>query len=379
MNFELTPEQDALVEMARGLAGRHQPNPYVSWQDAGEFPWDFMRDLSAHELTGIDIREDRGGQGLSLLDSVLVIVAVASTAPHLADAAQAANFGAIRQIAAFGSQRAVDDVLRPILSGHALATIAMSEPGGGSALAALRSKARLDGDEVVVDASKSFNSGGPHATHYVVWARFTDGADGIGAVVVPADVDGFSRGAPERFMSGELHCTLSFDGCRVPRDYVLVDRDGMRRMMAVFNVERLGNAARSYAYGELALRLATGYVLERETAGGRLADLQGLQWKLADMRMRLDSAKLLLYRAAIELRDGFPDPLNTSIAKCVCNEAGFDATNQAMQLLGGYGYTNDSPLPYLFRRTRGWMIAGGTVELQRNRIAREILRRYRPN
>lgn len=378
MDFTLTPEQQEMVEMAAGLARRAQPDPYVSWEEAGEFPWDFMGEIAEHGLAGIDIPESKGGQGLALIDSVLAIAAVAQVAPHLADALQATNFGAIRQIAAFGSERVVDDVLRKILAGEALATVAMSEPGGGSALAELRTRARYDGDEVVVDGGKVFNSSGPHATHFVVWARFGDDARSIGAVVVPATADGFEAGAPERFVSGEAHCTLSFDGCRVPREYVLLDENGMRRMMSVFNIERLGNATRSYAYGELALNLATGYMLERETANGRLADYQGLQWKLADMRMRLDAARLQLHRAATELRDGTPDPLLTSMAKCQANEAGFFAVNEALQIHGGYGFTTDSPLDYLLKRTRGWMIAGGSVELQRHRIAREVLKRHRP-
>jgi len=376
MDFSLTGEQQDMTEMAAGLARRHEPEPYVSWEEAGKFPWEFMRELSAHGLTGIDLPEEQGGQGLALLDTVLVIEAVASAAPHLADAVQGTNFGAIRQISAFAGDRLIAEVLAPLLSGEAYTTIAMTEPGGGSALSTLRTAARRDGGDVIVDGTKVFNSGGPHATHYVVWVRFGSEREDIGAVVVPADTPGFSRGASERFMSGELHCELSFDDCRVPADYVLVDHDGMRRMMSVFNIERLGNATRSYAYGELALRLATGYMMERETAGGRLADYQGLQWKLADMRMRLDSAKLLLYRAASELRDGVPDPMYTSIAKCVANEAGFEAANQALQIFGGYGYTTDSPLDYIFKRTRGWMIAGGSVELQRHRIAREVFKRH---
>ena len=377
MDFRLSDEQQAMVEMAAGLAARAAPDPAVTWEDAGEFPWAFMATLADHGLTGIDLPERVGGQGLGLIDSVLVLAAVAEVAPHLADAVQAANFGAVRQIAAFASERVVADVLRPILAGRALATIGMSEPGGGSALSHLRTRARRDGDEVVLDGAKVFNSNGPHATHYVVWARFGDSKRDIGAVVVPADTPGLERGATERFISGEAHCTLSLDGCRVPADHVLVEHDGMRRMMSVFNIERLGNATRSYAYGELALRLATGYLLERETAGGHLADHQGLRWKVADMRMRLDASRLLLHRAATELRDGVPDPMNTSIAKCHANEAGFDAANQALQIFGGYGYVSASPLDYVFRRTRGWMIAGGSVEIQRERIARDVLARHR--
>lgn len=374
MDFNLTEEQVAVVAMAEGLARRHQPNPYVSYSDAGKFPWEFSRELAKHDLTGINVPIEVGGQGLTLLDSLLVIAAVARTAPHLADAVQATNFGAVRQVAEFGGDRVIDDVLKPVLQGQALATVAMSEPGGGSALASLQTRARREGSDVIVNGSKVFNSSGPHATHYVVWARFGDDPRATGAVVVPATTAGFSRGVTERFISGEAHCALSFVDCRVPAEYVLTDQDGIRKMMSIFNIERLGNAARSYGYGELAFNLAVQYVLERETGKGRLADYQGLQWKLADMRMRLDAAKLLLYRAATELLNGYPSAVNTSIAKCVANEAGHDACDQALQIFGGYGFSSDSPIDYLWKRTRGWMIAGGSLEIQRNRIAREILR-----
>lgn len=374
MDFELTEEQRALIEMATGLARRHSPDPNVSAQQAGEFPWDFAAELADHDLTGIDIAEPKGGQGLSLFDSVLVLSAIAQHAPHLADAVQATNFGAVRQVATFGGERLLSDVLAPALAGRALITVAMSEPSGGSALGGLHTRAQRRDDTVVVNGSKVFNSQGPHATHCVVWARFGSDPGSIGAVVVPTDSEGFSRGATERYMSGETHCALSFDDCEVPDEYVLLDGDGMRRMMPIFNIERLGNATRSHAFGELALRLATDHMLERETGGGRLADHQGLRWKLADMRLRLDSARLLLYRAALQLRDGAPDPLSTSLSKLAANEAGFDAASEALQIFGGYGFTEDSPLNYLFKRTRGWMIAGGSVEVQRNRIAAEMLK-----
>lgn len=377
MDFTVSDEQRELVEMARGLARRHAPDPHVSWDDAATFPWEFCRSLADHGLTGVDIPVDRGGQGLSLIESVLVLEAVASAAPHLADAVQVTNFGAVRQIAAFAKPRVVDEVLREILGGRAMATIAMSEPGAGSAVTSLTTRAEVDGDVVRVTGQKIFNSNGPHATHYVVWARFGDSREQVGAVVVSAATSGFTRGKPERFISGELHCALHFNGATAPAEYVLLDRDGTRRMLSIFNIERLGNATRSLAFGELAIRLATSHLLERETGGTRLADLQGLRWKLADARLQLDSARLLLYRAATVLVDGVPDPLYTSMAKVACNEAGFNASNQALQFFGGYGFTTEYPLDYLLMRCRGWMIAGGSVEVQRNRIAHEILKRHR--
>lgn len=374
MDLTLTPEQHAVMDLASGLAKRaHGPAP-VTWQEAGEFPWSFMRELAAHGLTGISIDAKHGGQGQQLIDAVLAIIAVGVTAPHLADAVHVTNFGAVQQIAQFGSPRLVREVLSAALAGEALITAAMSEPDGGTNLAGLRTRARIDGDQVVVDGSKVFNSNGPHATHYVVWSRFSDDPGSVGAVVVPAAAPGARRGATERFMSGEPHCMLHFDQCRVPADYVLLRQDGMRAMMPVFNIERLGNASRCYAYGTLALQLAADHMRARRAATGTLADKQGLQWKLADMRLALEAAKLLIYQAATQLTDGTPDPLNASMAKLSANEASFAAVDQALQIFGGYGFTSDSPLDYLFKRTRGWMIAGGSVESLRHRIAREVLR-----
>src|SRR4051812_24417828 len=119
MDFSLSPEQTQLVELARSLAEKHSPDPYVSWEEAGSFPWEFCAELSRHDLTGIDIPVERGGQGLSLLDSVLVMEAIGSRSPHLADAVQATNFGAIRQIATFANDSLVREVLHEILAGRA--------------------------------------------------------------------------------------------------------------------------------------------------------------------------------------------------------------------------------------------------------------------
>jgi len=375
VDFRLTSEQQELAHVAMDLARAAAPNPVVSWEDAGRFPWSFSVVLGEHGLTGINVPEVLGGQGGSLLDALVVLESVGRVAPHLADAVQATNFGAMRQIAAYGNERVVADVLRPVLAGEALATVGMSEPDAGSGLAALRTRARFDGGDVVLDGTKQFNSNGPHATHYVVWCRFGAEDHDVGAVVVPADAPGFARGKTERFMSGEAYCSLHMEECRVPADYVLLDHDGIRQMMPVFNIERLGNATRSYAFGELAFDLATRYMVERSVGGQRLTEFQGLRWRIADLRVRLDAARLLLYRAASELKEGVPDGANVSIAKCAANEVGFEAAHQALQIFGGYGFGSESMIEYLFKRTRGWMIAGGSVEVQRNRIAREIFRR----
>ena len=379
MDFDISAEQRAMMDVARKLAAKHAPSPTVTWEDAGRFSWEFLRELADHGLTGMDIDETLGGQGQTLLDSVLLIEAVGSTAPHLADAVHSTSFGAIRQLAAFAESNEIRDVVRAVLAGKALPSIAMSEPEAGSALAHLVTRAEKQGSHVVVRGQKMFNTNGPFATHYVVWSRFGPGKSDIGAVVVPADAPGFSRGPTERFISGETHCALYFDDVRLPSSWILLDHDGIRRMISVFNIERIGNASRSVALGELALSVAQQHMAERVTGGRRLSDYQGLRWKLADVRTRLDAAHLLIYRAALDLGpSGMPTAANVAIAKSFANEAGFFAADACLQILGGAGYVSGSVIDYVWRRTRGWMIAGGSLEVLRDRIADEMFKHKVP-
>ena len=148
--------------------------------------------------------------------------------------------------------------------------------------------------------------------------------------------------------------------------------------MAGFNVERIGNSARSLALGRYAFDLAREHALTREQFGRPLCDFQGLQWKFANMKVQLDAAQLLLYRAAANADSGFPSAEETAIAKVMCNRTGFDVANEALQVMGGMGYSDETLVEYCLRRTRGWMIAGGTIEILLNRIAETIFDRRFP-
>lgn len=369
MDFHLTNEQRALQETTAQIGESLGRIPVPE----GQYPFEYLTTLARYGFTGIDLPEALGGQGLELIDAILVIESITHANPRAGDAVQATNFGAIRQIAALAGEAVRERYLAPLLAGTALASVAISEPEAGSAVSELRTTARIEGDEVVIDGSKVFNSNGPFATHYVVWARFAAGSRGIGAVIVPDDAPGFSRGKTERYLSGEVHCMLHFDQCRVPAANVLASEGGLRRLMPIFNIERLGNAARSLACGQRALDLAVEHLGQRRQFGRPLAEFQGLRWKVAESRTRLEAARLLLYRAATELSGGTPDGTLAAMAKLACNTAGYEATNEAAQIFGGYGMTTEYPLAYLLARTRAWMIAGGSVEILKNRIADDML------
>lgn len=372
MDFSLTEEQLAVQDAARRLA-ESQFAPTAFTYDG--FAWDSARALAQNGFTGITIREEDGGQGGKLMDAVLVMEAVSKVCPNSGDAVQATNFGAIRQVAEFGSDRVKEEILPGLLAGTLLISAGMSEPDAGSALTQLTTTAEYDGDEVVIHGNKLWGSHANEITHSVVWVRFGPSAKDIGCVVVPTDTLGFSRGKTETYMSGEHHCTLFFDGVRVPREYVLADSDALRRMFTIFGVERVGNATRSLALAQTAFERAVEHAKTREQFGRPLCEFQGLQWKFADMKMKLDAARLLIYRAVSNADSGAPDPAEATLAKCYTNQIAFEVTSDALQIFGAMGYSTETPMEYFVRRTRGWMIAGGSVEMMKNRIAEDVFGR----
>lgn len=372
MDFSLTTEQQALQESARRLAETRFAPKAFTWDG---FPWENAKALAEQGFTGITIPAEDGGQGGSLMDAVLVMEAISKVCPNSGDAVQATNFGGIRQLAAFGSDRVKEEVLPQLLAGEGLISAGMSEPEAGSALTQLTTTAEYDGDEVVINGQKIWGSHAPELTHSVIWCRFGPRTRDIGCVVVPTDTPGFRKGPPETYMSGEHHGALYMDDCRVPREYVLEDHDALRKMFTVFGVERVGNAVRALALAQSAFDRAVEHAKTREQFGRPLCEFQGLQWKFADMRMKLDAARLLIYRAVANADEGAPDPGEASIAKCYTNEIAFEVANDALQVFGAMGYSTEYPLEYFVRRTRGWMIAGGSVEMMRNRIAEDVFGR----
>lgn len=370
MNLELSPDQQELVRSVRSLAEREfGPTAF-----AAERPTTFFRDrarrLAELGYVGITFPESDGGQGGDLLDAIIVLREVARVCPHSGDVVQAYNFGGVRQLQATGSPELKERWLRPALRGEVLISLAMSEPGAGSGLSSLSTRAEVHGEKVVISGSKVFSTHGVDADLIIVWCRFGDGPRGIGAVAVPQETAGFTRGKTERFMSGEPYCQMYFNECEVPVQNVLVSQDGLRQLMPVFNVERIGNATRALAVSGTAFEMAVDYACSRQVNGTLLKDLQGIQWKFADMKLRLEAAWLLVYRAASV--SGGPTDVETAMAKCFANEAAMFVADEALQIFGAYGYSTEYPVEYIFRRVRGWRIAGGTTEILRNRIAKNV-------
>ena len=375
MNFELTPEQIAFRDAVHGFAERHLRAGALERAHQPDHPWNVARLMAEQGLLGITIPEKDGGQGGTLMDAIIAIETVAQVCPRSADVVQAGNFGAIRVLAEYGTDDQKQRYLKRLLSGDGVICVGMTEPEAGSAVTDLRTTAKPDGNGFRVSGEKIFTTHAQYADVMVVYVRYGPGVGGIGSVLVDLKSEGVKQGKPSRFMNGEEWVTTYMDNVYVPPENVLLREGGFKKQIAGFNVERIGNTARSLALGRYCYETARQWAMQRKQFGRLLCEFQGLQWKFAEMKVKLDAGQLLLYRAAANADRGMPSAEDTAIAKMYCNQAGFEVASEAMQIMGGMGYTEETLVEWCFRKCRGWMIAGGSLEILKNRIAEGVFER----
>jgi alkylation response protein AidB-like acyl-CoA dehydrogenase len=375
MDFELSHEQNAFAQSVRRFAVARLAHGALQRAHSPAYPWDVARLLAEQGLIGITIAEADGGISGTLMDAVIAIQEVALVCPKSADIVQVGNFGPIRTFAEYASPEQKARFLPDLLAGRKLIGLGMTEPDAGSAVTDLRTSAKREGNGFVVNGGKIFTTHSTEAELFLIYVRYGPGIGGIGSVLIERGTAGFTIGEPSRFMSGEEWCPLYFDNCRIPVENVLLGEGGFKKQIAGFNVERLGNAARGLALGRHAFNAARDYAQVRSQFGQLLCEFQGLQWKFAESAVKLDAAQLLLYRAVANARDGLPSTYDAAVAKLSCNLAGWEVANEALQVMGGTGYSQESLVEYCVRRTRGWMIAGGSIEILKNRIAESVFDR----
>ena len=375
MNFQLTPEQETFRDAVRGFAERHLKEGALERAHNPEHPWDVAKLMAEQGLLGITISEKDGGQGGTLMDAVIAIETIAQVCPRSADVVQAGNFGAIRVLAEYGTNDQKKRYLERLLSGEGVICVGMTEPEAGSAVTDLKTTATPDGAGYRITGEKVFTTHAQYADVMVTYVRYGPGVNGIGSVLIPLKSEGVKQGKPSPFMNSEEWVTTWFDNVYVPPENVLLKEGGFKKQIAGFNVERIGNTARSLALGRYCYETARQWALTRKQFGRTLSEFQGLQWKFADMKVKLDAGQLLLYRAATNADRGMPSAEETSIAKVFCNQAGFEIASEAMQVMGGMGYTQETLVEWCFRKCRGWMIAGGSIEVLKNRIAEGVFER----
>jgi alkylation response protein AidB-like acyl-CoA dehydrogenase len=382
--FADTEDQSALRKLARDVAERDLLPNARHWDETEEFPhasWDAMRRA---DLFGITVGERWGGMGLGDVEAAIVLEELARADVSSAILAQLVFNGPPRAIEHLGNEALKDRWLPLAASGEGLFSIGISETEAGSAVGHMRARLTADGDGFRLDAYKNYVTGGHKASACLVWCRFpgSTGTKGIGAVVVDLAAPGVSVTGTHVKMGlrGTSEAELAFDGVRIEPDDVLVwgdasDSRSFKTLISHINHERCGNAAMCVGAAQGALEYAVTYMNERRVGDQTLADLQGLQWKIADMTTQLEGARLLLQRAVhMAGPGGTPPALETAIAKTAANLAAKLVCDEAIQLLGGYGFSREYPVERVYRDIRGLCIGAGTIEIQRNFIGSSIVR-----
>jgi butyryl-CoA dehydrogenase len=374
MDFRLTGEQLQLQEAARRYA-RERLRPVAAQleEDDAAVPRELVREFAGMGFLAVNVPEAHGGLGLGNLDALIVLEEFGRISSAVAFPVFESCVGPVRAIERFGDPKLAAAVVPAVCRGEKIVAVSMSEPHAGSALTDLSTRAEVRGEEVVINGTKRWCSGGGHADGYVVYCRMSDapGASGIGAVYVENGTPGLTFGLPEKLLGfrGIPSSDVFLDNVRVPAHHVVVAAGGFRKLMEAFDLERCGNATMALAQASGALEDVIEYVQERKQFGKPIVDFQAVQLKLAEMQMMVESARLLIWRAACNAQDGLPSLLDSSVAKCYANEIARAVTGHAVQLMGGYGYSREYPMERRLRDAWGWGIAGGTIDIQKVNIA----------
>ncbi|GEB48502.1 acyl-CoA dehydrogenase [Streptomyces cacaoi] len=370
-----TDEARDLLTLVRELIQREIAPTAAEEERAGTFPRETFRLMSRSGLLGLPYPEEYGGGGQPY-EVYLQVVEELAAARLTVGLGTSVHSLACHGLAGFGSKEQRTEHLPDMLGGGLLGAYCLSEPSAGSDAAALRTRAERDGDDWVLTGTKAWITHAGIADFYTVLARTAeDGAHGITAFLVPGDAEGLTAAPPEHKMglNGSPTAQLHFDGVRVPDERRLGDEgQGFAVALSALDSGRLGIAACAVGVAQAALDEALAYTLGREQFGHPVADFQGLRFMLADMATRIEAGRSL-YLAAARRRDaGLPFTQQAAMAKLFCTDAAMQTTTDAVQLLGGYGYTADFPAERYMREAKVLQIVEGTNQIQRMVIARRL-------
>jgi alkylation response protein AidB-like acyl-CoA dehydrogenase len=380
MDFSLTKEQLMLLDSLRDMAKREKFKELAVHIDrTGEFPHHLMDKYADMGLLGMTLSPEYGGEGESALTAVLAIEALARYSPMIAAPVFESNVGPVRVIDMFGTPEQKAAIIPGVCKGENSVSVCMTEPEVGSDLTSLQTIVEDKGDHLLLNGRKSFITGGGHASHYLVYCRFGEkpGYKAIGAVIAEKGMAGFSFGKQEEYMGlrGMPSCDLFFDNVKIPKENLVIKKGEFGNLMMTFDIERCGNAAMCLGVAGGAMEEAKKYALQREAFGRNICEFQAIQFMVADMAMKLDAAKLLVYRAACGAGQGLPSVYEASLGKCYANEMVKEVTDLAMQIFGGYGYSKEFPLERMLRDSRAWSVAGGTLQMLKVTVASMIFGR----
>lgn len=378
MDFELTEEQLEMRRALREFAEKEILPHAAEWDEKGTFPMDTIKALGGLGFLGVIFPTEYGGAGLKYVDYALVIEELARADASVAITLSAHISLCSNHIYEQGTEEQKKEFLTPLASGIWIGAWSLTEPEAGSDAGGTRTTAVREGDQWVLNGSKTFTTNGSVADVAIAMA-VTDkskGSHGISAFIVPRGTPGFRNGKKENKLGHRASDTseMVFENCRIPANLLLgQEGEGFISALRVLDGGRIGIAALGLGIAQASFECALAYSQQRKQFGKPIASFQGIRWKLSDMATEIDAARLLLYRAASLKDRGKPHTKEAAMAKLYTSEVAVRAANEAVQVLGGYGYIKDYPAERYYRDAKLTTIGEGTSEIQRLVIARQLL------
>ncbi|RLC97412.1 MAG: acyl-CoA dehydrogenase [Chloroflexi bacterium] len=379
IDFSLTDEQKYIRKLARDFARKEMAPRAEHYDEIAEYPWEVIEKAHRAGLLNVIIPESVGGVGAGSVEECLVAEELFAGDAGMGTAILANNLG-LAPIVATGTEEQQEKFLTPFLEKPIMAAFCLTESGAGSDVANLRTSWRRDGDEYVINGSKMFITNGGVGSLYTVFATAEPGKRNyraFSAFIVPRDTPGVSTGKKENKMGQRCSDTseVIFDEVRVPAGNLLAQEGaGFKVAMKTLDKSRAGIAASAVGIARAAMEAAIEYAKERQTFGKPLAGHQAIQFMLADMKIKIETARLITWKAAWLADQGLPNNLESSIAKCYSTDIAMQVTTDAVQIFGGYGYSKEYPVERYMRDAKLMQIYEGANQIQRMVISRNVLK-----
>ncbi|MBU8914968.1 acyl-CoA dehydrogenase [Bacillus sp. FJAT-29953] len=376
MNLTFTQEQEMMRKMVRDFAAIDVA-PFIEKMEKGEFPREILRKMGGLGLMGIPVPEQYGGAEMDFTSYIIAINELSKVSATMGVILSVHTSVGTNPILYFGTEEQKQKYVPKLAAGEYLGAFCLTEPSAGSDAASMKSRAVRDGDHFVINGSKVFITNGGEADVYIVFAKTNPelGAKGVSAFIVEKDTSGLVIGKDEKKMGlhGSRTVQLTFEDMRVPAENLLgAEGEGFKIAMANLDAGRIGIAAQALGIAEAALSAATKYAKQRHQFGKPIAAQQGIAFKLADMATNVEAARLLVYRAADLRGQGLKCGMEASIAKLFTTRTAVEVATEAIQVFGGYGYTEDYPVERYFRDAKVTEIYEGTSEIQRIVISKHL-------
>lgn len=373
MKLQLSSEQRALVGTVRELARERFRNRAMKYLD-GTFPWENLRELAEIGVLGMSIPEEYGGSNLSVFDTALVLEEVSKVCYATAMALMGEVGVQVRVISTYAPEHMKREILPKVCTGDAMLAVCMTEPHAGTDVPNYKTNTTIKGDRAIVKGVKTLISRADEAEWFVVFSRIngTPGREGIGCVLVNRNTPGFNVTARYHTMGGENLAEIQFENCEVPVESVILGEGGFKKLLSAFNTQRCLNPSVSLGLAEGAFEEAIKYVRQREIFGKTVGEFQGIRWKIAEMYRDIEAGRSLLYRACLTA-DPFPNPHEAAIAKMFVNEMAIRVTGEALQVHGGYGFTDEYPVSRLYRGARYGTLGGGATETLKDLVGKKLV------